>query len=53
MALPHTITRHGIPDRFVEHGTQPQLYAECGFDAEGIYQTAKSCLSPRAGVAWV
>jgi 1-deoxy-D-xylulose-5-phosphate synthase len=49
---PH-VERLGIPDRFVEHGTQPQLYAECGFDAEGIYQTAKSCLSPRAGVAWV
>ena len=27
----------GIPDRFVEHGTPAQLYAQCGYDAEGIY----------------
>jgi 1-deoxy-D-xylulose-5-phosphate synthase len=26
----------GIPDEFVEHGTQRQLYRECGFDPEGI-----------------
>ena len=29
----------GIPDRFVEHGTPAQLYAQCGYDAEGIYRT--------------
>ena len=32
----------GIPDRFVEHGTPAQLYAQCGYDAEGIYSTLKS-----------
>ncbi|MFO7616142.1 MAG: 1-deoxy-D-xylulose-5-phosphate synthase [Bacteroidales bacterium] len=26
----------GIPDRFIEHGTQRQLYKECGFDPESI-----------------
>lgn len=27
----------GIPDdRFVEHGTPAELYAQCGFDEEGI-----------------
>jgi 1-deoxy-D-xylulose-5-phosphate synthase len=30
------IHRLGIPDYFVEHGTQEELYRECGFDAEGI-----------------
>jgi len=30
------ILRLGIPDRFVDHGTQEELYKECGFDAEGI-----------------
>lgn len=30
------IKRLGIPDRFVEHGSQQQLYAECGYDEEGI-----------------
>lgn len=39
--LPKVISL-GIPDRFVEHGTPAQLYAQCGYDAEGIYRTLKS-----------
>jgi 1-deoxy-D-xylulose-5-phosphate synthase len=30
------VRRLGIPDYFVEHGTQDELMRECGFDAEGI-----------------
>lgn len=30
------VRRLGIPDYFVEQGTQEELYTECGFDAEGI-----------------
>ncbi len=30
------VLRLGIPDYFVEHGTQDELYKECGFDEEGI-----------------
>jgi 1-deoxy-D-xylulose-5-phosphate synthase len=30
------VRRLGIPDYFVEHGTQEELITECGFDAEGI-----------------
>jgi 1-deoxy-D-xylulose-5-phosphate synthase len=30
------VKRLGIPDYFVEHGTQEELYRECGYDAEGI-----------------
>jgi 1-deoxy-D-xylulose-5-phosphate synthase len=30
----------GVPDRFIEQGTPEQLYKECGFDTDGIYQTA-------------
>lgn len=30
------IVRLGIPDQFIEHGTQHQLYSECGFDEQGI-----------------
>jgi 1-deoxy-D-xylulose-5-phosphate synthase len=30
------VRRLGIPDYFVEHGTQEELYRECGFDADGI-----------------
>jgi len=30
------VTRLGMPDRWIEHGTQSELYAECGYDAEAI-----------------
>lgn len=30
------VRRLGIPDYFVEHGTQEELYRECAYDAEGI-----------------
>ena len=36
----------GIPDKVVEHGTQLELHKECGFDPDGIYNTAVSMLEP-------
>jgi len=30
------VVRLGIPDKVVEHGEQPELHKECGYDAEGI-----------------
>lgn len=30
------VVRLGLPDRVVEHGSQAQLYAECGYDKEAI-----------------
>lgn len=39
------VKRLGIPDRFVEHGTQQQLYAECGFDEAGISAAIEQMLS--------
>jgi 1-deoxy-D-xylulose-5-phosphate synthase len=35
------VQRLGIPDRVVEHGTQDELYKECGFDAAGIAQAVR------------
>lgn len=35
-----TVVRLGIPDAFIEHGSQMELHKECGFDPEGIAQTA-------------
>ena len=35
-----TVVRLGIPDAFIEHGTQMELHKECGFDPESIAQTA-------------
>ena len=34
------IKRLGVPDEIIEHGTQKELHKQCGFDPEGIYQTA-------------
>ena len=36
------VTRLGIPDEVIEHGSQDQLFAECGFDVKGIMETAIS-----------
>ena len=35
------VKRLGIPDTVVEHGTQQELYKECGYDTEAIEKTAK------------
>ncbi len=39
-----TIRTLGIEDKFIEHGTPAQLYALCGYDAEGIARTIKDML---------
>ena len=36
------VTRIGIPDSFVEHGTPQELYRICGMDEESIYQALLS-----------
>jgi len=33
------VKRLGVPDKFIEHGTQKELYKECGFDEDAIYNT--------------
>lgn len=33
------VVRLGIPDKIIEHGTQQELYKECGYDAEAITNT--------------
>ena len=38
------VKRLGIPDKIVEHGTQPELWAECGYDAEAVYSAAVNML---------
>jgi len=34
------VKRLGIPDKIIEHGSQDQLYAECGYDAEAIIKAS-------------
>lgn len=43
------IKRLGVPHKFVEHGTQEQLYRECGYDAEGICHTVRELIKQRKG----
>jgi 1-deoxy-D-xylulose-5-phosphate synthase len=36
------IERLGIPDRYIEHGTQGELHAECNYDKSSIIKAVKS-----------
>ncbi len=42
-----TVTRLGVPVQFIEHGTQEELYRECGFDADGICRTIRKLMELR------
>ncbi len=42
------VIRLGIPDRYVHHGTQDELWEECGFDAKGIVEAVKKMISFQA-----
>jgi len=35
------VVRLGIPDAVIEHGEQPELWAECGYDADSIAAQVK------------
>ena len=41
------VKRLGIPDRWIEHGTQPELYAECGFDDKALIAAVKEMVGER------
>jgi 1-deoxy-D-xylulose-5-phosphate synthase len=36
------VVRLGIPDEYIHHGTQEELWADCGFDAASIVRTISS-----------
>ena len=36
--------RLGIPDNFIEHGSQEELYKECGLDVDGIVKEVEKLL---------
>lgn len=40
-----TVTRLGIQDTFVPHGTQQELYALCGYDLDGIVKQIETNFS--------
>lgn len=41
------VKRLGIPDKIIEHGTQHELQHQCGFDKEGIINTALIMVSSK------
>ena len=43
------VRRLGVPDYFVEHGTQDELYRECGYDAEGIELAIREAIVKKKG----
>ena len=45
------VKRLGVPDSYVEHGTQDELYAECGFDVKGMMATAQEMVAHRTAQA--
>ena len=38
------VKRLGIPDKWIEHGSQKELYAECGFDEVALIAAVKEML---------
>lgn len=43
------VKRLGIPDKWIEHGSQKELYAECGFDEAALIASVKEMV-PAKGV---
>ncbi len=41
------VKRLGVPDKFIGHGSQEELYKECGFDTDSICLAVKSMIKPR------
>jgi 1-deoxy-D-xylulose-5-phosphate synthase len=39
------VVRLGIPDQYVHHGTQEELWKDCGFDTDAIVTTVKKMLN--------
>lgn len=46
------IKRLGIPDYFVEHGTQEELIRECGFDTDGIVSAIRKMVGYGVTAQW-
>lgn len=40
------VKRLGVPDQFIDHGTQAELYKDCGFDPDSIISVINSFVKP-------
>lgn len=45
------VKRLGIPDEIIEHGTQLELQADCGYDPESIYRTVLAMVNESVAVS--
>ena len=43
------VKRLGIPDRYIEHGTQDELYAECFYDKAAMVATCQELVEEQQG----
>ena len=43
------VRRLGMPDRWIEHGSQKELYAECGFDDAALVAAVKEMVGEQHG----
>lgn len=39
------VIRLGIPDKYIHHGTQKELWADCGYDTQAIVETAEKMVA--------
>ncbi|MEO0895249.1 MAG: 1-deoxy-D-xylulose-5-phosphate synthase [Bacteroidota bacterium] len=44
------VVRLGVPDRFIDHGTQKQLWKECGYDKDAIIDAVKNIVDVKVVV---
>ena len=47
-----SVKRMGIPDEFIEHGSQNELYEECFYNAHAIIETVKSMVQKKSNTAF-
>jgi len=45
------IVRLGIPDEYIHHGTQEELWSDCGFDSKSIVKAVKELMKIQAPIA--
>lgn len=46
------IVRLGIPDKFVDHGTQKELYAECFYDENAMIETVRKMMESSLAISF-
>ena len=42
-----SVVRLGIPDKFINHGTQEELHKDCNYDSDAIINTVHTVLEKK------